>query len=564
MKPIHYSLTPLPHPIPSPHSLTPFRHIAIISMGVFLAALDQTVVVTALWSISNDLNIPITEIDKAAWIVTAYLLGYTVALPLMGRVADLYGQRRVYLFSLGLFMLGSLMCALSQDLAWLIGARVVQAVGGGAVLPVSMAMARHLFGSRRVPFVLGMLGAVAEAGGVIGPLWGALIMKNLNGVFGVIGWRWIFWINLPLGLLFGALVFLTPKIPRFPGKVDWLGAGLLGGGLLALALGLATPGSVGAWVGLSTNRSSSDASLLTPQGVALLVIALVLFVLFIAWQRRTSNPLIPPELFTRRNWPFSAANLTNALVGAALIITMVNVPLYVASVLDGTTEQGGLMLLRMTAFIPIGAVAGGLLGVHRSPKSKVQGPKSKVQSPGTRPWTLDLGPSTAPRWIAIAGLLVAAAGFWEMQSWTTTSADSFTTWVGLALNGLGFGLLISPVTATALQWGGLARAALSAASVNLSRMIGMMVSLSALTALGLRHFQGLMLSHPAVLVANLGESAAAFAARQADYTAYYKWASLQVFTSHFMAGMIICLVAIAFAIWLRRNPAADIEPGPIF
>src|SRR5690349_21509152 len=85
----------------------PGVHIAIIGLGIFLAALDQTVVVTALWPISTDLNIPVTELDKAAWVVTAYLLGYTVALPLMGRVADLYGQRRVYLFSIGLFMLGS-------------------------------------------------------------------------------------------------------------------------------------------------------------------------------------------------------------------------------------------------------------------------------------------------------------------------------------------------------------------------------------------------------------------------------------------------------------------------
>src|SRR5947207_15960060 len=95
--------------------------IPVVSLGIFLAALDQTVVVTALWPISTDLSIPVTEIDRAAWVVTAYLLGYTVALPLMGRVADLYGQRRIYLFSLGLFMLGSLFCALSQDLAWLIG-----------------------------------------------------------------------------------------------------------------------------------------------------------------------------------------------------------------------------------------------------------------------------------------------------------------------------------------------------------------------------------------------------------------------------------------------------------
>src|SRR5438477_2614646 len=102
--------------------------IAVASLGIFLTALDQTVVVTALWPIATDLQIPITEIDKAAWVVTAYLLGYTAALPLMGRVADVYGQRRIYLFSLGLFIFGSLMCALAPSLPWLIGARALQAV----------------------------------------------------------------------------------------------------------------------------------------------------------------------------------------------------------------------------------------------------------------------------------------------------------------------------------------------------------------------------------------------------------------------------------------------------
>src|SRR5437016_2387449 len=321
--------------------------ISVASLGIFLAALDQTVVVTALWPISTDLQIPITELDKAAWVVTAYLLGYTVALPIMGRVADVYGHRRVYLLSLGLFMLGSLLCALAPALPWLIGARALQAVGGGAVLPVGMAMSRHLSEERRVPFVLGMLGAVAEAGGVIGPLWGALIMKNLDGVFGIVGWRWIFWVNLPLGLLFGALALLTVGVgyaPPVAGKVDWAGAGLLGGGLLCLSLALSTPGSVGAWVGINPARDGQPAELVTPQGVALFVAAVLFFAAFVAWQRRAREPLVPRELFGRRIEagrglallsPFAAANLTNALVGAALIITMVNVPLYVASVVGG-------------------------------------------------------------------------------------------------------------------------------------------------------------------------------------------------------------------------------------
>src|SRR5438067_13271535 len=95
--------------------------IPIVSLGIFLAALDQTVVVTALWPISTDLQIPVTELDKAAWVVTAYLLGYTVALPLMGRVADVYGQRKIYLVSLCLVMFGSLVCALALSWPWLIG-----------------------------------------------------------------------------------------------------------------------------------------------------------------------------------------------------------------------------------------------------------------------------------------------------------------------------------------------------------------------------------------------------------------------------------------------------------
>lgn len=518
----------------------PGVHMAVVSLGIFLAALDQTVVVTALPAIANDLNIGPTQLDRAAWVVTAYLLGYTVALPLMGRVADVFGQRRIYLFSLGLFLFGSALCALSQSLEMLIAARAIQAVGGGAILPVGMAMARHLYGTRRVPFVLGILGAVAEAGGVLGPLWGTIVIKNMDGWLGYKGWHWIFWVNIPLGLLFGALVFRTRLLPRFPGRVDWAGALLLAGGLLALSLALSTPGSVGAWVGLDPTKQQNNGDWLTPQGLLLLFVSLALFAFFVWWQRRqqsrpASDPLVPLELFARRNWPYSAASLTNMFVGAALIITMVNIPLYVASVLDGTPEQGGLMLLRMTAFIPLGAVLGGFLGLR-----------------------------TGYRWVGIAGLISAAAGFWEMSRWTVTSADDPATWLGLALNGFGFGLLISPVTATALSWGGLERAALSAASVNLSRMIGMMVSLSALTAWGLRHFQSLMSGHPAPLFQAAGETAQQFAQRQADYTAYYKWASLQVYTTGFTVAAIVCLVAIIFAISLRRNPGADIEPGPIF
>jgi hypothetical protein len=334
------------------------------------------------------------------------------------------------------------------------------------------------------------------------------------------------------------LLFLAPslgRLPRFPGKIDWVGAVLLGAALLALSLGLSTPGSVGAWAGLNNLQPGEQGEWLTPQTVGLLALSLLMFVLFALWQGRAREPLVPLELFSRRNRPFAAANLTNLMVGAALIITMVNVPLYVASVLDGSAADGGLMLLRMTALIPVGAIAGGLLGVRLE-----------------------------YRWIAVVGLVVTAAGFFEMRGWGIETANDPLTWVGLGLNGLGFGLLISPVTATALQWGGLGRAALSAALVNVARIVGMMVSLSALTALGLRRFQELMADHPAVIFQDPGETAEQFAQRQAEYTLAYKAASLDVYTAGFFIAGVVCVLAIGFAIWLRRKPGSDVEAGPIF
>jgi hypothetical protein len=138
------------------------------------------------------------------------------------------------------------------------------------------------------------------------------------------------------------------------------------------------------------------------------------------------------------------------------------------------------------------------------------------------------------------------------------------TWLGLALNGLGFGLLISPVTATAVQWGGLKRAALSAASVNVARIIGMMVSLSALTTLGLHRFQTLMADHPAPILQKAGETAEQFAKRQDDYKLIYKAAALDIYTAGFLIAALICLAAMLFAVWLRPKLDSDVDAGVIF
>src|SRR6266480_160714 len=200
----------------------------IACIGVFITALDQTVVVTALPKIIADpgINIPFTQLDHAAWIISAYLLGFIIAMPLMGRVSDIYGRRRIFLLCLSIFGIGSILCGLaptlgqmwdlgflnsinidtsSPGLIWLIAARFIQAIGGGALVPVAMAIAGDFYGQGRRALALGVIGAVTEAGGVMGPLYGALIVQHL-------GWTYIFYFNAPivLALMVGAW-FLIPK-----------------------------------------------------------------------------------------------------------------------------------------------------------------------------------------------------------------------------------------------------------------------------------------------------------------------------------------------------------------
>src|SRR6266699_2810550 len=207
--------------------------------AVFLTALDQTVVVTALPRIITDLQIPVVQLDRAAWIVSGYLLGYVIAMPLMGRVSDMYGRRRVFIICWSVFALGSLFCGLAPilgdnapldflqntgidvsapGLIWLVAARFVQAAGGGAVVPVAMAVASDFYGEKRRGLALGLIGMVTEAGGVLGPLYGSVIVQYggfsiplRSSILQASGWQTIFYLNLPIVAIL--LVFIWRLVP---------------------------------------------------------------------------------------------------------------------------------------------------------------------------------------------------------------------------------------------------------------------------------------------------------------------------------------------------------------
>ena len=308
-----------------------------LCFGVFIAADDQTVIVTILPDVLSDLRVAASELDRASWAITGYLIGYTAAMPLMGRVSDRFGFRNTYIAAMVVFALGSVGVAISAELpgwlfgrepefSWLVGARVFQAVGGGAVIPISLAAAGELVDGKHRAIAYGLVGASAEAGGVIGPLWGGAITELLS-------WEWTFWLNLPLILVIVGLLLRLPAGRRHAVRVDMIGVTLFAAALSLLTVAL-------------TRVGEPDGLMVVTGVAAAIAIGLIVFRVI-----RARYPLFPRALF--RLPGFVTANGAHFLVGAALIIGMVAVPLMAGTVYGDSALEGGLRLLRMTTQSPL-------------------------------------------------------------------------------------------------------------------------------------------------------------------------------------------------------------------
>ncbi len=465
-------------------------------VGVFIAADDQTVIVTVLPQILIDLEVQVNELDRAFWTVTGYLLGYVAAMPLIGRMSDVWGHRNLYVASMLIFMVGSVAAALTTDLTWFVAARVIQAVGAGALLPISIAIVADLFppGRRGVP--LGLIGASSEAGAVIGPLWGGLIGQFL-------GWPWVFWINIPLGVLVLAplLALLRPS-PRHPAPIDYLGGGLLAAALCGITMALV--------------RVDTPDILL----VAYLLMAGAAFALFIVRQRHAESPLLPLTMF--RSAMFSAANVTHLLVGAALIIGLATIPMMANTVLEMSPLDGGLMLMRMTVAIPVGAMLGGLACQRMD--------------------------SRLP---AILGLALMAAGFGLMSSWGLDIADPAMT-LHLATAGLGFGLMIAPIALAAVNSVPEELRGAASALVSAMRVVGMTFGLAALSAWGVGRFQQLIIGIE-MPIPTPGEAPEQTQARMREFASALTDTGLSLFNDFFLIAMAVSLIAILPALLMAMR-----------
>jgi MFS family permease len=511
--------------------INPWVVMAFIAIQVFVGSLDLTVVSAFLPELVLELNLPFdTALDDAAWIVTGYLLAYTISLTFMGRVSDLVGRRAVYIACLLTFVIGSFLVAVAHDapsdmlmsiyrrlgqrpdeayitLQVIIIGRVIQALGAGALVPVSLALAGDLFPPERRAAALGLVGALDTLGWVLGHLYGGVLVQLMP-------WQGLFWINIPVtALALLATLYALRHVPqhRVKGRFDFLGTALIVGALTALNIGL------GANIEVSGAGGFDELSPLPAYAAPVLAAGVLMFLGFILVELRIKDPLINLRMFLRRN--LSLASVINVLVGYCLFIGLVSVPLLVNIRQQSTADlraaalEVGLLLSALTVPMALAAVPGGWLSER-----------------------------IGIRYTTLLGLFVGLVGFiLKWQTWTL-EIDNLTLSLEMALIGVGIGLTFSPISTAVINSAYDEERGVASALVIILRLIGMTISVSTLSTFGLHRVNAL------ATAMNAGTAFDANAMLNV-----YAEATLQVLGEMGLIGAALCGLALVPAFFLGRT-----------
>ncbi|CAM5555431.1 MDR family MFS transporter [Streptomyces pilosus] len=319
--------------------------IGALLLGLLLAALDQTIVSTALPTIVSDLG----GLEHLSWVVTAYLLASTAATPLWGKLGDQYGRKRLFQLAIVIFLVGSALCGAAQDMPQLIGFRALQGLGGGGLIVLSMAIVGDLVPPRERGRYQGLFGAVFGATSVLGPLLGGVLTEHWS-------WRWVFYINVPVGIVALAVIAAVLHIPRRSTKhvIDYLGTFLIASVATCLVLVASLGGTTWAWA--------------SPQIIGLAVLGAVLAVAFVAVERRAAEPVLPLKLFRLRTFTLSA--VISFIVGFAMFGALTYLPTFLQVVHGITPTLSGVHMLPMVAGMLLSSTGSGQI-VSRTGRWKV-------------------------------------------------------------------------------------------------------------------------------------------------------------------------------------------------
>lgn len=488
-----------------------------VCLNVFTAALDLTVMAAVLPQLILDFQIPIPAgLADATWIVNGYLIAYVVTMPIMGRVSDLYGRRLVFLVCLGLFALGSVWAAMTGGLWTMVAARILQALGGGAMVPVALAAVSDAVSARRRPLAIAAVVAVDTAGWVAGSAYGAWITTWL-------GWRWVFWLNVPIAILGLVLVAIAlPRHERTAHRLDILGAALLTLFLFAVTMALYLIAPASPEAGL---LPSTEAPARSPWFWPLIVAAVAALAGFIIRERRVPEPVIDLRLLSER--VFAAANGVSLLTGVVLMSIMVEIPVLLQAVM-GSVDEGTRMSGRLLGIFAAGMMAGAFSA----------GPI--VRRVRVRPLT-------------ILGLVALVGALWRMSGWEYTQPPGTLVWP-LLVAGLGLGFVTTPLATAVLERVREADRGIAASILLVARLTGMTIGLSILVTWALRRFESLVAAVPPPPGGLFDPGAAAYIAEQAARV------MTTVVTDLFTATTVISALAILPALFLRGG-GADSDPS---
>jgi len=548
--------------------------LALAVIAIAFAAADTYVVVLAMPEMMTAVGLNIDDLQRAAPIISGFLLGYVGVLPLIGRIADIRGRVPVLLGCLLIFAIGSVVTAAAVDLPTVVAGRLIQGVGGGGLIPPTLALVADMWPPERRGLPLGVVGAMQELGSVLGPLYGAAVLTAAS-------WRAIFWINAVVGVVLAAgmlrrrqrldlpglflialvlagisLIMLAPErlvtgvtsgLAYLPvaGDSAWLTPIALTTAALvvlfvvrqltarrplldwrrwpSLARQIDLVGAGLLTIGLGTvivtfASAEPERAAIAPLAPILLPTAALAFIGFWIRQRTARHPLLPRGAFAQR--PAWGSLIVSFLIGASLIAALVDIPFFARlTVYPDSQVDAALVLVRFLVALPIGALLGGLL--------------------------LRVVPLPA---LTAFGMALSAVAFAHMSTWGPTALNHDIEMLSLVAGGLGFGLAIAPVNAALLNHTANDVHGVASGMLIVARMVGMLLGISALTTLGLRAFYRATQAIPPV--AELcGRPVACAAYRDALHEA----GIAQLHAVFVGAAVCAALAAIAALLLLRRT-----------
>lgn len=310
-------------------------------LGILMSAMDNTIVTTAMGTIVSELG----GMDQFVWVTSAYMVAVMAGTPIFGKLSDMYGRKVFFIFGIITFLLGSILCGMATSIVQLSIFRAIQGIGGGALMPIAFTIIYDIFPVEKRGKMTGLMGAVFGTSSIFGPLLGAFITDTL-------GWNWVFYINIPIGLVSLLLIVLGYKesMIRASAKIDWGGAFTLVGAVVCLMFALELGGEMFAWnstviIGLFTGF-------------------IVLLAIFLLVERKASEPIISFDMF--RNRLYATSCLLALLYGSVFIVATVYIPIYVQGVYGGTATNSGLILMPMMVGSVMSSMLGGMLASRMS------------------------------------------------------------------------------------------------------------------------------------------------------------------------------------------------------